>query len=200
LSLLAALALSAAVRLPPIDQCQGDSKFDEFRAALTGAVEKQDIDALLSLMADDVRVIFGGRYGKEQFRAYWRTAPSGSEGLWAELSEVLSLGCAIKGEARVFPSMFAQTDDFDGFETWIARPGARLRRTPSLNGPIVARLSWDVLQLDGQWDGGAWIPVRWTGGRRGFVHQSAVRSPIDYRLVVNRRGEDWRVTAFVAGD
>jgi hypothetical protein len=201
LSLLLAFALAAApVRLPPIDQCAGDAGFAEFRTALTGAVEKRDIDALLGLMSDDVRVSFGGRYGKEQFREYWRSKPSGSDGLWLELSEALSLGCAVKGEARVFPSMFAQADDLDGFETWIAKPGARLRRAPNLGGAIAARLSWHVLRLDGQWNGEDWIPVRLADGRRGYVHQSAVRSPIDYRLIANRRGEGWRITAFVAGD
>jgi hypothetical protein len=201
LSLLAALALSAAAtRLPPVDQCLHDPSFAEFRTALASAVEKRDIDALTALMADDVRVSFGGRYGKEQFRAYWRSAPANSEDLWAELSEALSLGCAVKGEARVFPSMFAQADDFDGFETWIARPGARLRRAPRTSAPIVARLSWDVLQLDGQWNGEPWIPVRSLDGRRGYVHKSAARSPIDYRLVARRQGEGWAIIAFVAGD
>jgi hypothetical protein len=196
--LLLALAASAAARLPPIDQCRGDPAFDQFRTELGAAVERSDIDAVLGLMADDVRVSFGGRYGKEQFRQYWRTARANSGDLWAELSEALALGCAIKGEARVFPSMFAQTDDLDGFETWIARPGARLRRTRG--GRIAPRLSWHVLALDGQWNGDAWIPVRLEDGRHGFVHRSAVRSPIDYRLIAQRRGGQWRIAAFVAGD
>jgi hypothetical protein len=199
LSLLVALALSAAARFPPIDQCR-DAGFADFRTSLSSAVERRDIDALLNLMSDDVRVSFGGRFGKDQFRHYWQSAPANSGDLWAELTDALKLGCAIKGEARVFPSMFAQTDDYDGFETWVARPGARLRARPTLRGRILARLAWQVLQLDGQWDGADWIPVRLTDGRRGYVHKSAVRSPIGYRLVANRRGDDWRITAFVAGD
>jgi hypothetical protein len=200
LSLLVALALSAAGRLPPIDQCRQDLSFVEFRGALTSAVERRDMDALLHLMSDKVRLSFGGRFGKKEFRHYWEGRPDNSGELWAELGDALALGCAIKGQARVFPSMFAQADDLDGFETWIARPGARLRRTSGLHGKIVANLSWNVLSLDGEWTGGDWIPVRVLNGPRGFVHKSAARSPIDYRLIANREGDRWLITAFIAGD
>lgn len=143
---------------------------------------------------------FGGRRGKDHFRAYWLANPAEGSKLWSELSDAIRLGCAIKGQTRVFPSMFAQADDLDGFETWIARPGARLRARPSTRAPVLAKLSWDVLTETGSWDGGEWIPVRTANDRRGYVHRDAARSPIDYRLIAERRGADWRITYFVAGD
>ena len=195
-----ALAVAAPATMPPVDQCRKDRTFVPVRRALETAVATRSMDRLLSLMADDVRVSFGGRYGKQQFQQYWESRPPLATELWAELDDALKLGCAVKGDARVFPSMFGQADGLDGFETWIARPGARMRATPSLKGSIVARLNWHVLQENGAWDGGAWIPVRLPGGRSGYVHQSAARSPIDYRLVLQKRGRGWRITAFVAGD
>jgi hypothetical protein len=194
-----ALAIGAA-RLPPVDQCTGDSSFAHFRTELRLAVARKDGDALLELMDDSVLLTFGGRRGKSEFRNYWLANPAEIDKLWSELTEVLGLGCAVKAHSRVFPSMFVQADDLDGFETWIARPGARLRARPALSGRVLAKLSWDVLTEAEPWDGGQWIAVRTSDGRSGHVHSSAVRSPIDYRLIVERRGADWRITYFVAGD
>lgn len=197
---LAAAAVAAPVRLPPVDQCRSDAGFDRFRTALVAAVERKDVDALTALIDGKVRLSFGGRGGMRDFREMWVNRPAEQERLWRELGEVLALGCAVQGKARVFPSMFVQADDLDGFTTWIARPGARLRSRPSLSGPVRARLSWHVLTEDGDWTGGQWIKVRAPGGRRGYVHRSAARSLIDYRLFVEPRGDGWRITAFIAGD
>ena len=195
-----ALAI-AATRLPPVDQCKGDPDFARFRSELQSAVAREDADALIALMDEKVMLTFGpGGEGKDQFRAQWLSNPAERAKLWRELRDVLTLGCAVDGESRVFPSMFAQADGLDGFETWIARPGARLRARPSAQAPVVAKLSWHVLTETGSWDGGEWIGVRTGDGRRGFVHRSAVRSPIDYRLIAERRGIDWRITYFIAGD
>jgi len=199
LGIVAALA-AAATRLPPIDQCKGDPAFDRFRSELQSAVAREDADELIALMDDKVLLTFGGRQGKDQFRSFWLANPAERAKLWRELRDVLSLGCAIEDESRVFPSMFVQTDGLDGFETWIARPGARLRAKPSVKAPVVAKLSWHVLTETGSWDGGDWIAVRTGAGRRGYVHRRAARSPIDYRLFAERRGEDWRITYFIAGD
>ena len=147
-----------------------------------------------------VRLTFGGRAGKDEFKAMWAGRPEEQAKLWRELDDVLALGCAVHGKARVFPSMFEQGDQLDGFTTWIARPGARLRSGPSLNAPVRAKLSWHVLEEDGDWSGGDWIKVRTADGRRGYVHKNAVRSLIDYRLFVEPRGDQWLITAFVAGD
>ena len=198
LGVVAALA-AAATRLPPIDQCKGDPGFDRFRSELQSAVAREDADALIALMDDKVLLTFGGRRGKDQVQAWLGNSAEGAK-LWRELRDVLTLGCAVEGQARIFPSMFVQADDLDGFETWIARPGARLRARPSAQAAVIAKLSWDVLTETGSWDGGEWIPVRTSDGRLGYVHRSAARSLIDYRLIAERRGDDWRITYFVAGD
>jgi len=194
------LAVGAPSRLPPVEQCSGDPAFAEFRRQLDASVARQDADALFELMADDVRVTFGGRSGKAQFRDHWK-----QQNLWRELDEVLRLGCAkaVNGqgiEYRAFPAMFVTGDDLDGFTTWLSRPGAVLRAKPSSTAnPLQHLPSWTVLQVD-DFDGGAWLAVRTPRGRKGFVAQSEVRSIIDYRLVAERRKGRWMITAFVAGD
>jgi len=199
------IAAAAAVRLPPVEQCAGDPEFDLVRAELGRAVEAKDIDGLLSLMSTDVRVTFGGRFGRESFRHYWASNSSDSGELWRELRAALDLGCAAatdgKGVAyRAMPSMFITGGELDGFTTWVAMPGAGLRRRPAPGAAVTMRLpAWTVLE-EVQHDGGSWLQVRTPKGRRGYVSTAEARSLIDYRIVFGRRDGRWRITAFVAGD
>jgi hypothetical protein len=203
--LFLALAIAGPTRLPPVDRCGGDPAFAEFRRQLETSVTRHDAEALFALMADDVRVTFGGRSGKADFRDYWDRTPSQRGALWGELNEVLRLGCAkaVDGqgvEYRAFPAMFVTGDDLDGFTTWLSRPGAVLHAKPALESAVLQKLpSWTVLQA-GDFDGGAWLAVRTPKGRSGFVERGQIRSLIDYRLIAEPRRGRWKITAFVAGD
>jgi hypothetical protein len=207
ISVAAAVLLSAGVpsRLPPVERCVGDPAFAKFRSELQSSVARRDAEDLFRLMADDVRITFGGRSGKADFRDYWQRSASRRQALWRELDAVLRLGCAtdVDGqgvEYRAFPAMFVTGDDLDGFTTWVSRPGAMLRAKPSSRSRSLQRLpSWTVLQADDS-DGGAWIAVRTPRGRDGFIARDDARSIIDYRLIAKRRGERWMITAFIAGD
>jgi len=200
MSLAVALALVAPARMPPVDRCPAEAGFVAFRSSLIRAAKLRDLDALVELMDENVRLSFGGSSGKQGFRDLWASKPERRDLLWRELGDALQLGCAMRGASPVFPSMFVQADKLDGFTSWIARPGARLRRWPSRSAPIRGRLSWHVLTADGTWNGGEWIKVRTGDGRRSYVHTASVRSPISYRLFADRRKGEWRITAFIAGD
>jgi hypothetical protein len=205
--LAVALILAAAVpvRLPPVEQCVGDPDFNRVRRQLERVVEARDMDGLLSLTSDDVRASFGGRSGREGFTDFWTAAPEDRELLWTELRSALRLGCAQAkdGEGkpyRAIPGMFVTGDDLDGFSTWVALPGAVLRRQANASSPAEMRLpAWTVLtEVDHV--GGSWIQVRTPKGRGGYVSREQARSLLDYRIIFGRRDGEWRITAFVAGD
>jgi hypothetical protein len=42
--------------------------------------------------------------------------------------------------------------------------------------------------------------VRLGDGRTGFVAAGYVRSPVDYRAIFRRRGGQWQLLTFIAGD
>ena len=146
-----ALALAAPISLPPVDRCRGDAQFSRVRAQLQKVVDKRDLDGLLSLMSDDVRVSFGGAFGRERFSDYWTASEQDRELLWSELGSALRLGCAqaTDGEGKpykVIPGMFVTGDDLDGFSTWVSLPGAILRSEPNVQSPAKMRLpAWTVL-------------------------------------------------------
>jgi hypothetical protein len=199
------LAAAAPVRLPPVKQCRGDADFDRVHQELGRVVEARDLDGLADLMSADVRVTFGGRYGRDGFRQHWTSVPGDRVRLWVELDRALRLGCAEAMDGtgvayRVIPAMFVTGNDLDGFSSWVALPGAMLRARPTARAKVTMRLpSWTV--LDGvQHDGGSWIEARTPKGRRGYVRTSEARSLLDYRIIFGRRDGDWRITAFLAGD
>jgi len=205
--LAAALALAAATPhlLPPVQRCGGDPEFSRLQSQLEKAVASRDLKALASLMSDDVRISFGGGLGKEAFAQRWTGSSQDQGRLWTELDKAIRLGCAkaVDGEGREYramPAMFVTGDDFDGFSTWVALPGAVVRKAPKTSAPVKARLkAWTVLE-EVEHDGGDWIEVRTGNGSHGYVPTARARSLLDYRIMFGRREGKWRITAFVAGD
>lgn len=200
----AAPAQAAQLKLPPVDQCSGDASFVQFRGALRKATEKRDAKALLQLLAPDVTVNFGGDVGRKSFAAQWELDRPAKSGLWRELSAIAKLGCARVQKARVMPSFAGQFNpgnDQDAFEKMVVTsPAARLRNARPASSATVATLSWDVVTALEAPDEGAEIKVRTARGREGWLSRSQLRSPLDYRAVVEKRKGKWMITAFVAGD
>lgn len=96
---------------------------------------------------------------------------------------------------------FAGPDDLyeDPFSTFIVT-GTRvaLRSAPATGADVLAHVDYAVLNSD--CDGtGQWICVHWDG-KPAYVHESVVRSPVDYRLAIEIADGDWKIAYFVAGD
>ena len=204
LMLAAAAAAPAATppRLPPVEDCRGDAAFDAFRTALKDAVARKDIAALRPWVADDIRSSFGGDGGWAEFASTWglEADPAASK-LWAQLDKLFQLGCApTQAGGRVFPSLFqASGEDTDPFELIVARPGSQLY-AKARDAKPVATLDWHSAR---QGDPGAesgWVEVTLFDGRKGWLREADVLSPLDYRLVAERRGGRWLIAALVAGD
>jgi len=190
--------------LAPIDQCATVEGFAPFRQRLGDAVARQDSQALLALVADDVRASFGqGGDGKAAFVEAWTLADRDEVSpVWNALESALALGCAQSGDALVSPSIIAQLDPMvDGFTAMLAvSPDAVLRVAPNDGAQVVTALHWDLLTLTDMAVDEGWYPVKLADGRAGFVRAEHVRSVLDYRAVFERRNGRWLMTAFVGGD
>lgn len=207
LALAALIALSPAElfarKLPPVEQCGGDPSFTAFRDELRRTVARRDSKALLRLLAPDVTVNLGGDTGRAAFARQWELDRPAKSGVWNELERVQALGCARIEKSRVMPSLHAQfsaDNDQDPFETMIVvSPKAQLR-TKRGGGRIIATLGWDVVTAIEAPDDGDQIRVRLADGREGWLKRTELRSPLDYRLIADKRRGKWMITAFVAGD
>ena len=200
--LAALLAQPEAIpqRLPPVENCSAQAGLDEFRAQLKGIAARKDEAALLAVLAGDVEVNFGGDRGPALFAANWKFADSGESHVWNELRDALSHGCAASGDAWVAPSFVTQfPEKLDAFETVILPPGTQLRRDRSAASAGDGAIDWHLASIvDDRHE--AWINVKLVDGRQGFVRREEVVNPLDYRLVLEKRGGKWMITAFVAGD
>lgn len=202
LALLALPLVASAPALPrrlvPVEECGRDPGFQAFRQKLTQAVTKNDRDAFLQLLAPDVLADFGGRQGRGIFAEHIDNA--GGE-LWMELEQVVRLGCARSGKARIIPSLTVQAEpwvDEDPDFFIVAMDGAKLRKTADLESGVIATLKWDTGKLIAGWDFQS--EVQFGKGRRGWLHNHEFMVPAGYRFFIEKRDEQWMVTALVAGD
>lgn len=204
LALFSATVPAAAVdRRPPVDQCSADASFQAFRAALEEAIARRDGAFILSIIADDIGVDFGGGVGRQDFIQTWGFDQPATSGLWTELAMAIQLGCMPSPDGEyVSPSIVEQLgDEQDPFTTVLAvRPGAAMRSRPEAMSDAIATLDWDVLSLISETTPEGWLAVALADGRRGYVRGEDVRSPGDYRAYFARRDGRWRMTAFIAGD
>jgi hypothetical protein len=207
MSLLAMPAVASAVprRAPPTDYCAQDHSFVVFRNALNRAIARRDAAFILSIAAENIQYSFGDTPGRAGFARAWGLAHPATSPLWRELGAALRLGCA-RDEGGDFwaPSMSLVGDedmDTDYSTLMVAvAPGAALRAGPSEASPLIARLSWDVVTLEGDERQASWLRAALADGRRGYIRRALFRGFDESRAVFTKRHGRWRMAAFVAGD
>ena len=180
-----------------------------FLADIRSAVAARDTEAFALLAAEDVKLDFGGGAGRDQLRSMLAsdTAP-----LWTKLDELMTLGCASDGDALItLPWYFGQEISASASTGMIVTgTGVPVREAAAEQAPIIAAVSWDVVELIDGGDGNAgFAHIRWQ--RRGapaskptviegYIDAARLRSLIDYRLLAASRNGKWRITSLIAGD
>ena len=158
-------------------------------------MEKRDKDALLPLIADDIKTDFGGGGGRANFM---------KEPLWDELLAVVQQGGSFREGTFWAPYVYsAWPEDVDSFEYVVALRDDVIVRdgvTP------IARLDHHIVRV-AQGDpmrNGNRNPSRrkvvLPDKREGWVAADEVRSPIAHRAAFDKTNGVWKMTAFVAGD
>ena len=201
-------AAAQGLRLEPVDEASRNAKFAAYRSALLDAVRRQDADYVVARADPEIKLSFGGEYGRESFRQSltgkeeWQ-----GESYWRELQAVLELGGVFMGDGAFCTPYLACIDvpgcpECDPFETvYVTRADAVARVKPDPGAKVAATLSWDVLQLDYEAAGAeGWYPVKLPDGRTVFLSNRDSRMAVDYRARFEKTTEGWRMTVFIAGD
>lgn len=185
----------------PRDDCDKLPGAREFRRKLAEAVIEGDARAVAAMATRDVKLGFAGDDGRERFQAQLMQ-PDGE--LMAEIERLLPLGCAVNAEGSLTtPWYFAQDmGDVDGFEaTIVTGEDVPLHAAADETSPVLQRLSWDLVALDaGLYPERPFQQVKTADGTRGYVETVKLRSLLDYRLLVDREGGEWKIGAILAGD
>jgi len=204
----ASSAVARDLRLEPVDEASSNAEFAAYRAALLDAVRRRDADYVVARADPEIKLSFGGDYGRESFRRSltgkeeWQ-----GESYWRELQTVLELGGVFLGDGAFCTPYLACIDvpgcpECDPFETvYVTRTDAVARVKPDHGAKVAATLSWDVLQLDYEATGAeGWYPVKLPDGRTVFLSGRDSRMAVDYRARFEKTAEGWRMTVFIAGD
>jgi hypothetical protein len=201
-------AMAQVAKLYPVDEGPKDPSFKAFRDKLIEAAKNRDTKFVMSILDPDILNSFGGDGGVEQFKEKWKPDNPNSE-LWGVLLEVLSIGGSFDPRTKDFcaPYVFSNFPELDGFEhSAIIGEQVRVREQPSLTSPIIASLSYDIVDLPDRpvnpikMDGISWIAIKLSNGKTGFVSKQFIRSPIDYRACFSKKNGKWRMNTLVAGD
>jgi len=198
-SIIAPPAAAFPTRIPPVDQCKGDASFAKFLAGLKRTVAKKDKAAFLALLAPDVLVDFGGGTGPKAFEEEWKFDPREYGNIWDQLGIMLKMGCAKDGGSRIIPSLPMQVDQDIAFEWVVILPGAKLYKMVGELSPTPQTTPWTVATVTSRVSD-TMTGVRLPDGRDGYIPDDLVYEPIGYRMIVEKHGGKWMITAFVAGD
>ncbi len=190
----------AAGTFAPRDACGELKGAEGFLQDLAKAVTMRDVDALVGLAADDVKLDFGGGSGKEELR---KRLKAEDRNLWQELAKLLTLGCAPnKAGGLTLPWYFEQ--DFGGADPTTAMmvtgEGVPMLETPEEDAAAVDRISWDTVRISALKPDEPYQQVKAKDGKTGYIATGKLRSLVDYRLLASSRNGKWRIVSLVAGD
>ena len=184
----------------PRDECAGLEGADRFRSRLVTAVAARDVERLVALAADDVKLDFGDGAGSAELRA--RLADR-SLGLWSELDALMTLGCSANDEGGITIPWFFDQDlgEADPFLAMLVTgEDVPLLERPDPASRQLATVSWDLADIASLEPDSAYQRVQLPDGKAGFIATDKLRSLVDYRLTASSRNGRWRITSFVAGD
>lgn len=202
----------------PVDDASKDASFLAFRKKVIAAVDKKDAKFIYSIIDPKIELSFGGDFGLADFKRIWKIE-SKNTAFWDEFGRVIKNGGSfyavgnrkVGGFAAPYTySSFPDSPDIDQFEhNVIFGNNVNLRESPSMEGKVKELLSYNIVTLIGnkmkpgkikgeeEFD---WFHVKTLGGKTGWVKAEYVRSPIDFRAGFEKKGGQWKMVFFIAGD
>lgn len=185
----------------PRDECGSEAGWAVFAQRLAAAVKARDAAGLATLADPAIVLDFGGGSGREELQRRLR-GDRGRE-LWAELDAILRLGCAKgrEGDNVVLPWFFGQDlGEADPYQVLlVSADRVPLRVAPDPSAEVIALVAWHLADAAEERAGFRKVSLK-DEEAKGYIASTALRSPLDYRLVAQRRDGEWRLMAFVAGD
>jgi len=202
---------SDTTRVLPCEALPSDVNFTPLAEQLRAAIAAKDAEFLLSLVPEDIRFSFGAENGKAAFVEEWQLQQNPSDSaIWEELNRMLTLGGYVEayedGTSHViFPCTFralpaenwmmAQNPQLDAYSYVVVTAHDGVLRDDSGNTLRPLSYGETLLRADG-----SQTRFQTHDGMEGTVDETAIRSPIDYRVFFRKEGDAWTMPLFIAGD
>ena len=198
----------------PRDEAEVNPDFLKFRQELGQALQKKDLDFVVSHLDENVKLTFGGREGKKDFLKIWNLEKNPEKSkMWQTFLNVIDLGGRFSDQERnsfVAPYTFLAEEVEDSYQNLIViGENVTVRKTPSTKGAILGFLSYDVVKrvyesnppqetINGETF--SWMKIETKEGVVDYVYGKYIRSPIDYRVNFVNKDGTWKINLFIAGD
>jgi hypothetical protein len=169
------------------------------RRNLLRAIARRDTATIMHAVAPGIGLGFGGDTGIASFR---RNLDSPE--FWAALRETLANGGELFSDSTFYgPYWTTCRSPIDAYEAYVVIGQAvRARSSPDPNSAVLASLSYDFVAQDrsAQDVPSGWVAVRLASGQKAFVLSRYLKSPIDCRISIHRRGSRWLLVGYFCGD
>ncbi|KAM3107300.1 SH3 domain-containing protein [Phormidesmis sp. 146-33] len=210
------------------DETDDDPEFAAFRQRLQKAVQKRDVRFVSALIpARGVSMGFGVPQSLESLKL---SDPKAR--LWGILEKSLSSGCGKRNVRSAetldgwicptvqdaFAKQFPPPRESKGIEYSLSKvivvgDRVNVRSRPSLNSPVIAVLSNEVVDFDRPiFENGqeeqieayspieGWTPIILPNDKKGYVFNRYAFHPLEYRVVLRKAEGQWQIVAIPGGD
>ncbi len=197
----------AGRKIYPVDESHLDPSFAEFKAQLLDAVERQDLEYLLSIIHPDIRLSSEGG-SREWLQSNWRIFNTNRQA-WQDLRDMLLLG-AVQSDSRFCAPYVSSNfpDELWGFYVVITASDVPIREEPNSTAPIIDHLSYDIVQRVERGGRSVWDTIegeryRWRrietpSGEIGYVWGKYARDPRSYKVCFAKVDGEWMMTRWHA--
>ncbi|MGL5838538.1 MAG: SH3 domain-containing protein [Sphingorhabdus sp.] len=193
-----------AKQFPPRDECLSIDGYFDLRQKFEDIVKRRDAKALLAMTAPTISWSFGGGEGKEAFARNWKLDSGKASPIWAELDQIIRLGCFAQGpDNPTMPHYFGQdpgTGDAGGGAALVLGPAVNVRTQPTTASSSLRKLNWEVVTTTPGSSDPGWSKVQLADGKTGFIRNDYLRDYLDYRIGFERKDKGWVISFFIAGD
>lgn len=201
--------------LEPINQIDQDASLKKMVKDLQKIIKKKSVSRLVNYIDEDIKIGFGAENGRAAFMKHWglNSTDTDNSEIWQELHAILNLGGVFFNDNSFsMPYVFDHfPENYDVFEfAAITGEHVRMRDQPNLKGEVITSLSYEIVKLASEkatkkeeinGEEYPWVKIIRTNNQTGYVYGKYVRSPIDYRIFLEREENGkWIITTFLAGD
>jgi hypothetical protein len=202
-TLCAAAIAAPAKQFPPHDECLPLDGYFELRQKFEDIVKRRDSKAFLAMVPPSISWTFGGEEGRDALIKNWKLESGKASPIWAELDQIVRLGCFQQDSNPVMPHLFGQDTGAEGAGAEFALvlgPAVNFRAAPTTSSQSLRKINWEVVTtLEASKDGN-WMKVETADKKIGYIRRDYLRSYLDYRIGFERKETGWVITFFIAGD
>jgi hypothetical protein len=193
-----------AKQFPPRDECLSIDGYFELRQKFEDIVKRRDTKGLLAMVSPAISWSFGDDSGgKDAFAKQWKLETGKASPIWAELDQIVRLGCFNQGtDNPTMPHFFGQDTGAQspGGMALVLGPAVNMRAQPTTASASLRKINWEAVTTLEQSDDSKWTKVKDAEGKTGYIRNDYLRGDLDYRIGFERKDKGWVISFFVAGD